>query len=100
MIWCCIISLILIILQIGILKSCKISDGYRYNEQEAKYIKIPIWVLIIAFVILIIPYVNVFVPIITLILVSAFVIEDDSIRFVPKGNTILGKIMIFLTKEV
>lgn len=99
MIWY-IISFILIFIQISVFKSCKMSDGYRYDEDNAEYIKIPVWVLIIALIIWIIPYVNVILPAFTLIFVIAFVIEEDSVKLVPKGNTIIGKLVKFLTKEV
>jgi fatty acid desaturase len=62
--------------------------------------KIPMWILIIALVVWIIPYVNVILPAFTLIFVVAFVFEEDSVKLVPKGNTIIGKIVKFLTKEV
>lgn len=99
MIWY-IISFILIFIQISVLKSCKMSKGYRYNEDDAEYIKIPIWALIVAFVIWAIPVLNVFLPVFTLILVIAFVIDEDSVKLVPEGNTIIGKLVTFLTKKV
>lgn len=95
-----IISFILIFIQISVIKSCKISDGYRYNENNAEYIKIPMWILIIALIVWIIPYVNVILPAFTLIFVVAFILTEDSVKLVPKGNTIIGKLVKFLIKEV
>ena len=62
--------------------------------------KIPMWILIIALIVWIIPYVNVILPAFTLIFVVAFVLTEDSVKLVPKGNTIIGKLVKFLTKEV
>ena len=99
MIWCYIISLVLFILFVVLIKSTKESDFYYYDEESAKYCKIPIWVLILIIIAWIIPYVNLVVSI-TAIIVQMLNLIEDNIKLVPRENTFFAKLLKFLTKEI
>jgi len=100
MIWCYIISLILFILYIGIFKSTKESDSYHYKEELSEYWKMPIWMLLLIIIVWLIPYANLVASIVVVMIQILILVEEDSVKLVPKENTRFGKILEFLTKEI
>lgn len=100
MIWCYIISLVLFILFVVLIKSTKESDFYYYDEESAKYCKIPIWALILIIIAWIIPYINLAASIIAIIGQMLNLVIEDNIKLVPRENAFFGKLLNFLTKEI
>lgn len=100
MIWCYIISLVLFILFVVLIKSTKESDFYDYDEESAKYCKIPIWVLILIIIAWIIPYINLVASIIAIIGQMLNLVIEDNIKLVPRENAFFRKLLNFLTKEI
>ena len=100
MIWCYIISLVLFILLIALLKSIKESDSYYYEEESAEYWKIPLWALLLIIIVWLIPYANLISSIVAIIVLMIMLAAEDSLKIVPKENTLFGKLLKFLTKEI
>ena len=100
MILCYITSLVLFILLIALLKSIKESDSYYYEEESAKYWKIPLWALILIIIVWLIPYANLISSIISIMVLMFMLASEDSLKIVPKEDTFFGKVLKFLTKEI
>lgn len=100
MILCYITSLVLFILLIALFKSIKESDSYYYEEESAKYWKIPLWVLILIIIVWLIPYANLISSIISIMVLMLMLASEDSLKVVPRENTFFGKLLKFLTKEI
>lgn len=100
MIWCYIISLILFILYIGIFRSTKESESYRYKEELAEYWKMPLWMLLLIIIVWLIPYANLVASIVSVIVQILILTGEDSVKLVPKEGTFFGKLLKFLTKEI
>ena len=100
MIWFYVISLLLFLLWASIFRSVKESDSYLYREENAHYWRIPIWVIILLFIVWLIPYGNLIIAIIILLFQILVISTTDCLKFVPKEDTKLGKLLKFLTKEI
>lgn len=100
MILCYIISLVLFILLMVLLKSIKESDSYYYEEESAKYWKIPLWALLLIIIVWLIPYANLISSIVAIMVLMLMLASEDSLKVVPRENTFFGKLLKFLTKEI
>lgn len=100
MIWCYIISLVLFTLCIALIKSTKESDSYYYDEDFAKYWKMPVWLLILIIIAWMTPYVNLVASITAIIVQILNLAIQDNVKLVPRESTFFAKLLKFLTKEI